>query len=152
MSRKSRRYWQMNALGMPLETGNYSDVIMITMASQNTSVSIVCSTACSCADWGKHQSSALLALCEGNSPVTGEFATQRAKNAEKAFIWWRHHVNPGMPLKCDHEFTLNMAIGSQSSLKFSWAKWKGGISQIDTAGVITFVFQCIRFLHVTSWT
>ena len=31
-------------------------------------------------------------LCAGNSPVTGEFPTQRASNAENASIWWRHHV------------------------------------------------------------
>ena len=31
-------------------------------------------------------------LCEGNSPVTGEFPTQRASNAENVFIWWRHHI------------------------------------------------------------
>ena len=31
-------------------------------------------------------------LCEGNSPVTGEFRSQRASNAENASIWWRHHV------------------------------------------------------------
>ena len=31
-------------------------------------------------------------LCEGNSPVTGEFAAQRASNAENVSIWWRHHV------------------------------------------------------------
>ena len=30
-------------------------------------------------------------LCEGNSPVTGEFPAQRASNAEKVSIWWRHH-------------------------------------------------------------
>ena len=30
-------------------------------------------------------------LCVGNSPVTGEFPTQRASNAENASIWWRHH-------------------------------------------------------------
>ena len=36
--------------------------------------------------------SALLALCELNSPVTGEFPTQRASNAEKTSIWWRHHA------------------------------------------------------------
>ena len=30
-------------------------------------------------------------LCEGNSPVTGEFLAQRASNAENVFIWWRHH-------------------------------------------------------------
>ena len=31
-------------------------------------------------------------LCEGNSPVTGEFPSQRASNAENVSIWWRHHV------------------------------------------------------------
>ena len=30
-------------------------------------------------------------LCVGNSPVTGEFPTQRASNAEDGSIWWRHH-------------------------------------------------------------
>ena len=30
-------------------------------------------------------------LCVGNSPMTGEFPTQRASNAENIFIWWRHH-------------------------------------------------------------
>ena len=30
-------------------------------------------------------------LCEGNSPVTGEFPTRRASNAENVSIWWRHH-------------------------------------------------------------
>ena len=31
-------------------------------------------------------------LCEGNSPVTGEFPAQRANNAENVSIWWRHHA------------------------------------------------------------
>ena len=31
-------------------------------------------------------------LCEGNSPVTGEFPSKRTSNAENVFIWWRHHV------------------------------------------------------------
>ena len=30
-------------------------------------------------------------LCEWNSPVTSEFPTQRASNAENIYIWWRHH-------------------------------------------------------------
>ena len=30
-------------------------------------------------------------LCEGKSPETGEFPAQRASNAEKVSIWWRHH-------------------------------------------------------------
>ena len=31
-------------------------------------------------------------LCKGNSPVTGEFPAQRASNAKKVSIRWRHHV------------------------------------------------------------
>ena len=34
----------------------------------------------------------LTGLCEGNSPVTGEFPTQRASNAENVSISWRHHI------------------------------------------------------------
>ena len=30
-------------------------------------------------------------LCEGNSPVTGEFPSQRTSNAENVSIWLRHH-------------------------------------------------------------
>ena len=30
-------------------------------------------------------------LCEGNSPVTGEFPSQMANNAANVSIWWRHH-------------------------------------------------------------
>ena len=30
-------------------------------------------------------------LCEGNSPVTGEFPAQMASNAVNVSIWWRHH-------------------------------------------------------------
>ena len=31
-------------------------------------------------------------LCEGNSPVTGEFPAQRASNTENVSIWWRRRV------------------------------------------------------------
>ena len=44
---------------------HYSDVIVSAMAPQITGVSIVCSTICSGADQGKHQSSASLALMKG---------------------------------------------------------------------------------------
>ena len=30
-------------------------------------------------------------MCEGNSPVSGEFPSQMASNAENISIWWRHH-------------------------------------------------------------
>ena len=36
-------------------------------------------------------------LCAGNSPVVGEFPSQRASNAENVSIWWRHHGNLRVP-------------------------------------------------------
>ena len=52
---------------------------------------VVYSIAYSGANQRKHQSSASLAFCAGNLPVTGEFPTQRASNAGNISIWWRHH-------------------------------------------------------------
>ena len=70
---------------------HYSDVIMGATTSQITNFSIVYSTVYSDADQRKHQSSASLAFVLGNSPVTGEFPTQMASNAENVSFWWRHH-------------------------------------------------------------
>ena len=38
-----------------------------------------------------YQSSALLALCEGNKAVTIRFLSQKASNAESVSMSWRHH-------------------------------------------------------------
>ena len=73
------------------------------MASQITSLTIVYSTVYSGADQRKLQSSVLLALCAGNSPVTGEFPAQRASNAENVSIWWRHHAT-------DHNETWTVCV------------------------------------------
>ena len=67
---------------------HYNDVTMSAMASQITDVS-------NC--WFQRRSKkvsklCVSGLCAGNSPVTGEFPTQKASDAENASIWWRHHV------------------------------------------------------------
>ena len=64
---------------------------MGTIASQITSLTIVYPSAYSDANERKHQGSALLAICAGNSPVPGEFPAQMASNTENVSIWWRHH-------------------------------------------------------------
>ena len=71
---------------------HYNDVIMSAMASQITSVSIVCSTVCSGADQRKQQSSASLAFVRGiyRWPLRG-FLSQMANNAESLSSWRRHH-------------------------------------------------------------
>ena len=71
---------------------NYSDVIMSAMASQITGVSIVYSTVCSGSS-KKTSKLRVTGLCEGNSPVTGEFPAQRASNADNVSIWWRNHAH-----------------------------------------------------------
>ena len=69
---------------------HYSHIIMSAVTSQISGVLIVHSTVCSGADQRKQQF-CVADLCEGNSPVTAEFPTQRASNGENVFIWWRHH-------------------------------------------------------------
>ena len=55
---------------------------MSTMASQITFPTIVYPTINLGAEQRKYQRSALLTLCAGNSPGTGEFPAQRLSNAE----------------------------------------------------------------------
>ena len=63
---------------------------MSTMAFQITSRAIVDSTNYSGAD-KKNIKGPRHWLCEGNSPVSDKFPTQRASNAENVAIWWRHN-------------------------------------------------------------
>ena len=60
-----------------------NNVTMGAMASQITSVLIVCSTVCSGAHQRKHIKLRVTDLGEGNPPITdGGFPSQRASNAE----------------------------------------------------------------------
>ena len=65
---------------------------MNVIVSQITGNLTVCPTLCSGYQQSKHQRSTLLALCEGNPPVTGGFPSQRASNAESVFMPWCCHV------------------------------------------------------------
>ena len=71
---------------------HYTDVIMGAMASQIPSLTIVYSTVCSGRRSKETSKLRVTGLCEGNSPVTGEFPAQMASNAVNVSIWWRHHV------------------------------------------------------------
>ena len=76
----------------------YNDVIMSAVASQTTSLTIVYSTIYSRHRSKKTSKLRVTGLCEGNSPVAGEFPAKRARNAENVPIWWRHHVCIRWPL------------------------------------------------------
>ena len=60
---------------------HYSDVTVGAMASQITNLAIVYSAVYSGPD-EKTSKLRVTGLCEGNSPVTGEFPAQRASNLE----------------------------------------------------------------------
>ena len=63
-------------------------------------------------------------LFAGNSPVTGEFPTQRASNAKKVSIWWRHHELPAKAT-CHIQYRLRRAYAVLSILNGS--RWYGCI-------------------------
>ena len=52
--------------------------------------------------WKKTSKLRVTGLCAGNSPVTGEFPTQRASNAENVSIWWRHHAGTHAKILTSH--------------------------------------------------
>ena len=77
------------------------------MASLITSLTIVYSTVYSDAENNRNRKKSkhrVTGLCEGNSPVTGEYPAQRGRNAENVYIWWRHesHKTNGLLIFSAH--------------------------------------------------
>ena len=72
---------------MPSYYKHYNDVMMSTMASQITSLTIVYLTIYSRRKSKETSKLCVTGLCEGNSPVTGEFPAQRASNVEIVSIY-----------------------------------------------------------------
>ena len=64
----------------------------------------------------KKTSKRVTGLCEGNSPVIGEFPAQRASNAKNVSIWWRHHGN----LKCLSASVKAIRIGGTGHYRLSY--------------------------------
>ena len=85
---------------------HYNGVLMGAVASQITSLTIVYSAVYSGADQRKHQSSA--------SPVTGQFPTQRASNAENVSIWWHHGIESG-------QFRLQLQSLAGKEVRVTWS-------------------------------
>ena len=69
---------------------HYSEAIMSAMASQITAFPFIL-TVGSGADQRKTSKLRVTTLCVENSPVTGEFPAQKARNMENVSIWWRLH-------------------------------------------------------------
>ena len=90
----------------------YNDVIMSATASQITGVLIFCSVVCTGTDQRKHRKLRVTGLCERNSPVTGEFPTQRPVTRKmfpfddviRKFTWplffHKEGFQPHVPFQC----------------------------------------------------
>ena len=84
---------------------------MSKIAFQITSLTIVYSTVLFKRRSKKTSKIRVTGLCEGNSPVTGEFPAQRASNAENVSIWWRHHVK-----RDGYQLPLRLLMAKASAL------------------------------------
>ena len=84
-------------------------------------------------------------LCEGNSPMTGEFPAQRARNAENVSIRWRHRDRSNSRLmRQSPNLTLNCA-------KMGKVMWAPGdyFSEIDI--LITKLNKEISWCIIDIW-
>ena len=82
-------------------------------------------------------------LCEGNSPVTCEFPTQRACNVENVSIWWCHHVDitwsiPALWGRTWLQVSVNIVVEKQRSMvcqyidhSLEMAVWNSSQTQIS---------------------
>ena len=144
------------------KTAHYNDVIMSVMASQITSLTIVYSTVYSKRRTKKTSKLRTIGLCEGNSPVTGEFEgnspvtgefpAQRASNAENVSIWWRHHEWP--PGNIPHHYQLNymshQCTFSVKSVIFCKVVRYCFFYAIDNYAIMQVPQICAIYLHAIS--
>ena len=66
-------------------------------------------------------------LCEGNSPVTGEFPAQMASNARNVSIWWRHQTGSACTWIKDH-----LEIAGQQFHSYSYVSPINKCCKFDT--------------------
>ena len=88
-------------------------------------------------------------LCEGNSPVTGEFPAQRTSNAENVSIWWRHH-EPLASLNHIHiyrQISWNLeAVGLDVMMIVSWC-----YDDRSTWCIVGYFSCIVGFVRCTSY-
>ena len=85
-------------------------------------------------------------FCEGNSPVIGEFPTQRASrpNAENYSSWWRHHAWFLQPFLAMVNFVVVFADQS------TWSKWPPKCRGTPSVKFHHFICSC-AIVNVLVW-
>ena len=135
------------------ENTHYGDVIMGAMASQITGVSMFAQPFFGCRS-KKTSKPCDTGLCEGNSPVTGEFPSQKASNAENVSIWWRHH---GKPVRAGYFEKRNLCINQNVILTHHPRNKMAAFSQTIFSGAFSWMKNCVILLKfhwslfLTAW-
>ena len=70
-------------------------------------------------------------LCEGNSPVAGEFPAQRASNAENVYIWWCYHSNLNVV-----EISFGSHPNSNDMITANFWAWRSSNQSVDDRGEV----------------
>ena len=96
-----------------------------------------------CLDQRKHQSSASLDFCEGNSSVTSEFPAQSASKAKNASIWWRHPVIPRSSSK------IRVSTFYHQVNWYFWLSPMSMSSSSHTWIIINYCLDTLSFGHVS---
>ena len=63
-------------------------------------------------------------LCEGNSPVTGEFPSQTTSKTENISIWWRHRVRMDLRWRKIEAATFHAPRLFHYGVLTHWGLWK----------------------------
>ena len=75
-------------------------------------------------------------LCEGNSPVTGEFPAQRTSDVENVSIWWRLHDITSSLLHSDLQSSMDAVhlagVKVSNDFAFSGDSWVDGDIRYET--------------------
>ena len=116
--------WFKNAMYISQVVSHYDNVIWASWSLKSRMYrSAVCSTSCSGLEHSKHQSSAVLALCEGNPATSDGFCSQWASNVGSVSLPWHHNVKPiynGLLGKRRPESGCTWNINIQTSSFLSW--------------------------------
>ena len=96
-----------------IETGSFGDITWTSQHHKPGMTWLFVQQHIQAKNKGKTQSLILLALCEGNPPVTGRFLSQRASNVEKhCHMSYHHHKNtnniPTSPVSASSRYQGNI--------------------------------------------
>ena len=127
---------------------HYSDVIMGTMASQITSITIVCSTVYSSADQRKYQSSASLAFVRGTNrgPVISSLKWPITRQMFTFYdvIMTKRFTNRILPQNCFPLVSINWKAGNKTCLySGSLFKWVNRFYLLTMTDFITSRLVCV---------